>query len=283
MQERVVDFRNNRVTILFDIGEIDNIYYDPQLIGSGNQGNIYRVMSNGCKYAMKVTNVVYDCNKNEIKNLIMLHKSYFEHDIPKLYKIYQMINKFYIIMEYIDGTTLTNLHCSIYIEEEIMRISTNILNIIYKIHCLGYIVNDIKNENIMIGENNKIYMIDFSLLCKFDDIDDNIINGTPFYIPPEYEEGKTKKDVWAFGITLYKLLINDDILEESIYYNLDDELIIDEDILKLSLHKMNESFDNFILKKNKNKKMKKIKKIIFACLTIDYKTRPSISKLLNMF
>ena len=115
-------------------------------------------------------------------------------------------------MEYIGQKTMFH-----YLKDKPGRkVSEDVGRIIFKqivsavayLHSKNIAHRDIKLENIMIGKNKQIKLIDFgfSVTCK-EGKNIRIICGTPSYMAPELTlkkdyDGK-KVDVWALGIIVF--------------------------------------------------------------------------------
>lgn len=69
---------------------------------------------------------------------------------------------------------------------------------------------DIKPENVMIGEDGNIKLIDFGLSQKNQTLTSKMSEqvGTPYYLAPEMIKGKyvDQCDMWSFGVLLYVML-----------------------------------------------------------------------------
>ena len=133
-------------------------------------------------------------------------------DHPNLRRSFEMrrirrflqVKELHILMEYVDGRTL----------EEIGPLGTHGLVGIFirvargldTLHQLGYVHTDIKPNNIIIGSENQVKIIDFGQSCPIGHVKGRI-QGTPDYIAPE-QVGRSipldqRTDVFNFGATLY--------------------------------------------------------------------------------
>ena len=133
-------------------------------------------------------------------------------DHPNLRRSFEMrrIRKFFqvkelhVLMEYVDGRTL----------EEIGPLGTHGLVGIFirvargldALHQLGYVHTDIKPNNIIVGGENQVKIIDFGQSCPIGHVKGRI-QGTPDYIAPE-QVGRgvpldQRTDVFNLGATLY--------------------------------------------------------------------------------
>ena len=74
-----------------------------------------------------------------------------------------------------------------------------------ELHQLGYVHCDLKPNNILIGPDGTVKVIDFGQACKIGTVKERI-QGTPDYISPEQvkcEPVTQRTDVFNFGATLY--------------------------------------------------------------------------------
>ena len=111
-------------------------------------------------------------------------------------------NKYYIIMQWIDGSSLREyMACSAY---EFLGYIIKLAKILNELHELRIYHKDIKPENIII-KNRDVRLIDFNISFSLP----NIIEGTPPYSAPEMylstgEVGREHSDVFALGVILYE-------------------------------------------------------------------------------
>ena len=81
-------------------------------------------------------------------------------------------------------------------------------------HKRGIVHRDLKPENVMVGDNDRIKLIDFGIAMKEDARRLTFVNvssmlGTPDYIAPEQVQGKRgdqRSDMYALGIMFYEML-----------------------------------------------------------------------------
>ena len=114
-----------------------------------------------------------------------------------------------IVMEYIDGITLTEFMLQQQTEEQRLRIFYGILDAIRYIHSHQVVHRDLKPSNILITHNNRnVKIIDFGL----SDTDYYTIlkepAGTKKYMSPEQQLGNTpdvRNDIYSLGVILMNL------------------------------------------------------------------------------
>jgi serine/threonine protein kinase len=73
------------------------------------------------------------------------------------------------------------------------------------LHALGYVHCDLKPNNILVGPDGTVKVIDFGQACKAGTVKERI-QGTPDYIAPEQVKREAvtfRTDVFNFGATMY--------------------------------------------------------------------------------
>ena len=121
-------------------------------------------------------------------------------------------NMHYIVMEYVDGTTLNK-----YIKnkgkltnEETVNISLQVAKGIQAAHKKGIIHRDIKPQNIVINDKNIVKITDFGIARAITSTTKNIsVIGTVHYISPEQVRNTKvdfRSDIYSFGCTMYEMI-----------------------------------------------------------------------------
>jgi len=99
-------------------------------------------------------------------------------------------------------------------ERLIQNLSYQLLDALRYIHAKNIVHRDIKGQNVLITENNKIKLIDFGCSKRLRRSLKNAdalktFRGTPYWMSPEVikECGHgTKSDIWSLGCTVYEML-----------------------------------------------------------------------------
>lgn len=121
-----------------------------------------------------------------------------------------------IVMEWVEGKFLREIltregKLSV---ERATRIATSVCEALNYIHGLGVVHRDLKPENIMVGEEDRIKLIDFGIAASegmrrltFSKFSNAM--GTPDYISPEQIKRRRsdgRSDVYALGVILHEML-----------------------------------------------------------------------------
>ena len=147
-----------------------------QTIGKSNFANIYKVRYklNGNIYALKLydktkANDEHELNYYREKEILYDLTKRNHPNIVKLYADFEENNKAYLVMEYIEGTTLKNYRKDNSIkgyvaQKEVINILTQLLKILEFLHDKCHIIHrDINPNNIIIQKDGNIKLIDFGI------------------------------------------------------------------------------------------------------------------------
>jgi serine/threonine-protein kinase len=187
-------------------------------LGTGARSTIWLVsdVRTGDVYALKrVKRRVTDDNRyleqtqNEFAisvrfNHPNLRKSFELRRVRRLFQVREL----QVLMEYVPGKTLEQLgpkgiHGTI-------SIFLKVAEGLDALHQLGYVHADMKPNNILVGQNGEVKIIDFGQSCPIGHIKERI-QGTPDYIAPEQVRRlplDQRTDVFNLGATLYWILTN---------------------------------------------------------------------------
>ncbi len=152
--------------------------------------------------------------KKEAQRLIHFNNQH----IVKVSNWFEEHNTVYYVMDYIDGSSLSEKMKSQkrpFTEKECIDILDQILSALKIIHSEGLLHMDIKPGNIMIDKDGKCTLIDFGASKQIEqngtDSTSTSAAYTPGYAPPEQISGNKENwgswtDLYALGATLYYLI-----------------------------------------------------------------------------
>ncbi len=118
----------------------------------------------------------------------------------------------YIVMRYMSGGSLQDkINAGEIKMTEVGHILKRVSDALDAAHAKGIIHRDIKPSNILFDSSGEAFLSDFGIATSksFKDDDGEWLVGTPAYMSPEQVQGKQvdgRSDVYALGVTLYRLL-----------------------------------------------------------------------------
>jgi serine/threonine protein kinase len=135
-------------------------------------------------------------------------------NIVSIYDVGQEEEIHYIVMEYIEGTTLNDVikeKSPLQIEEAI-RIASQICEALEHAHHNQIIHRDIKPHNILIGKNGRVKVTDFGIaraITSSTITQTGSVIGSVHYFSPEHAKGTftgEQSDLYSLGIVMYQML-----------------------------------------------------------------------------
>lgn len=141
-------------------------------------------------------------------------------NLPRVTDYFTVDNIPYLIMDYIEGETLSDLlkqEPQGFPESQVVNWADQILSALVYIHAHGVIHRDIKPGNLRLRSDGHIFLVDFGLsksLLSDHPETATIMRGigTAEYAPPEqydstYGHTDARADIYSLGATLYHLLV----------------------------------------------------------------------------
>jgi serine/threonine protein kinase len=142
----------------------------------------------------------------------------------------------YLVMELLEGETLTNHLArkgSKLSEEQALRITLLVLDVLAQAHSKGIVHRDIKLDNVFITRSGEVKLLDFGIARVLKSVEAEtedqtrvgLVLGTPGSMPPEQALGlndqvDAQSDVWAVGAVLFELLSSQSVhFEASTLYD----------------------------------------------------------------
>ncbi len=130
-----------------------------------------------------------------------------------IHTIDEAVGQQYIVMEYIDGSTLREKFREAPLKvNDALDYTIQIGEALHEAHSKGIVHRDIKADNIMVNSKNQIKVMDFGLAklkgsLKLTRSSSTV--GTLAYMAPEQIQGGTvdaRSDIFSFGIVIYEML-----------------------------------------------------------------------------
>lgn len=187
-------------------------------IGAGGMGEVYRAVHSkiGRVVAVKVLtqSVPSPSFITRFHNEARIQASLHHHNIATLYDFLEFKGQPCIVMEYVDGETLTEriARFGSLPAEEALYIFQTVTEAIRYIHGQGVLHRDIKSNNIKISSTGEVKLLDFGIAKSGDTPSmtrTGDVIGTLEYLSPEQVKAgaaDARSDIWALGTLLYEMM-----------------------------------------------------------------------------
>lgn len=198
-------------------------YSVKKLLGTGGYGQVFAVMDNDLQreIAVKITDTEKGGNSQAILEFTREAQVLADLEHPNIIPIYDIDidedGKIYLSMRKITGHSLKDLLQDVKRKNEIpeeidspdkvVRIILKVCDALKYAHNKGRLHQDIKPDNIMIGEFGEVFLIDWGSSSSSEE--DECLNVTPGYMSPEQAAGAEtdqRTDVYCLGTTLFHML-----------------------------------------------------------------------------
>ncbi len=199
--------------------KLDGRYELLELIGVGGMADIYRAkdIEEDRIVAVKILKTEFAGSdeflrrfRNESKAIALLSHP----NIVKIYDVGFTEKVQFIVMEYVDGITLTD-----YIEQQgvlkwrdSIHFTVQILKALQHAHDRGIVHRDVKSQNVMLLRDGTIKVMDFGI-ARFNRENNKTMSektiGSVHYISPEQARGDItdeRSDIYSVGVALYEMV-----------------------------------------------------------------------------
>lgn len=192
-------------------------------------GSVYRARDMHFSNAIKLVAVKEMINQTHDPSLRQTMLQNFEREanilvslnhpsIPKIYDFFEVNERYYLVLEFIDGKDLEAYLRDLkgFIpEEQIIGWAIEMCDVLEFLHSHKpepIIFRDVKPSNLMVNRNDHIILIDFGIAKIFKVGQKGTMIGTEGYAPPEQYRGEANPtvDIYALGATLHHLLTKKD-------------------------------------------------------------------------
>ena len=189
-------------------------------LGGGGMSTVYLAEDTilNRKVAIKAISIPQDEKEETMKRFEreVNNATQLSHEnIVGVYDVQEDDDCFFLIMEYIDGPTLSEYihsHGPLNVDTAI-AFTEQILKGVQQAHEKLIIHRDIKPQNILIDKNKTLKIFDFGIakaLSETSMTQTNHVLGTVQYLSPEQAKGEATNettDIYSIGIVLYEMLV----------------------------------------------------------------------------
>ncbi len=181
-------------------------------IGGGQFADVFLAFDTVVKrdFAIKVSRA----RERDVKGLVAEAQVLAALEHPNIVRFYSadvIDGRLVIVMEFVEGRSLRSL-----LDEEGRLSVPRALAIIYQVldalefaHSKGILHRDVKPENILVAQGDRVKLTDFGLAALVNPARLSAsMAGTPLYMAPEAWKGKhtPQTDIWAAAAVLYEAL-----------------------------------------------------------------------------
>lgn len=184
-------------------------------VGSGATGIVFTAVHE--RTSEKVAIKMIDIRKQMKKVLILTELSVLKDkkhpNVINYYDSYLVDDtQLWVVMEYMQVGPLTDLVIKKDLSEgQIACIVCETLKAIEFLHSNRIIHRDIKSDNILLGDDGQVKVIDFGFCAQLENTNEKrrTFAGSPYWLSPEIITRKaydTKTDIWSLGILIIEML-----------------------------------------------------------------------------
>ncbi len=199
--------------------EIGSRYRVIRRLGEGGMGAVYLVRDNALDrdIALKLIRPSLASNTQlleRFKREIQLSSEITHPNVLRVYDLGESDSIRFLTMQFVRGEDLSGI---IVRErkmplERLVRIFRQICLGLAAAHDAGVLHRDLKPQNIMVGEDDHVYVMDFGIAKAIDQTgmtQTGAMMGTPSYMSPEQVKGQTldiRSDIYSLGVILYEMV-----------------------------------------------------------------------------
>jgi serine/threonine-protein kinase len=194
-------------------------------LGAGGMGEVYRAHDDELDrvVAIKVLSPTTFGDSNARQRLVREARAAAALNHPHICTVYQVgqaNDQTFIVMELVEGTTLSaRLAAGALPAEHVVRYGMQLADALAHAHERGVLHRDLKSANVVVTPDGRVKVLDFGLAKRLAAPDlatqldatvmqPGMIAGTLAYMAPEQLRGQpaqASSDVWALGAVLYEM------------------------------------------------------------------------------
>jgi eukaryotic-like serine/threonine-protein kinase len=199
-------------------------YRIESLLGQGGMGRVYKAYDKDLDrtVAIKVVRegaIGQADSLKRFKQELVLASKISHKNILRIHDMGGVGGVRFISMAYIQGKDLQHIirENPKMPLERVLKFAQQIAEALAAAHAEGVVHRDLKPQNLLIGNDDQVFVCDFGLAKSFEESATGMTRagaflGTPRYMSPEQVEGKPadqRADLYAFGLILYEMVTGD--------------------------------------------------------------------------
>jgi len=205
------------------IGQTLDHYRIIAQLGEGGMGVVYRardeVLNRDVAVKLLAQGAIDKVGSGHLLREAQTASSLSHPNICTIHQVGQTRNDFYVVMELIEGRSLSDLLTTTGLSMEIVtRYGAQIADALAHAHDRGIVHRDMKGSNVMVTAEGRVKVLDFGLATRmereeiseltlsYDTLESKLVGTLP-YMSPEVLRGHKAdhlSDLWALGVLLYE-------------------------------------------------------------------------------
>jgi tetratricopeptide (TPR) repeat protein len=186
-------------------------------LGRGGMGIVYKARDTVLDrvVAYKVLPDALKENPQALKNFLREAKSAAQLNHPNIVTVYdagEQDGRYYIAMEYVDGTTLKEIlrRRRVIAAGGLLQLLLQMCEALAYAHDKKIVHRDVKTANTMWTRDRKAKIMDFGLAKIVEEVRNHttLVSGTPYYMSPEQTLGHNvdhRTDIYSLGVMAFEL------------------------------------------------------------------------------
>lgn len=183
-------------------------------IGEGSSGVVYTAvhMTRGQRVAIKTMNLARQQRRELLFNEVVVMRDCQHPNIVRMFESYLLTEELWLMMEYLEGGSLTDIVTTMLMSEEQMAtVCRQVLEALAYLHSKGVIHRDIKSDSILLASDGSVKLSDFGFCAQ---VSPELprrqsLVGTPYWMSPEVIsrlEYGTEVDIWSLGVLMIEMI-----------------------------------------------------------------------------
>src|SRR5262245_12259730 len=197
--------------------EIGRRYRVVKLLGRGGMGSVYRVYDKDLDRDVALKLIRSDIAEDpetlgRFKREIQLSSKITHRNVLRVYDLGESEGIKFLTMQLVNGEDLAAVvKAGKLPNDRIIRIFRQTCEGLAAAHEQNVIHRDLKPQNVMLGPEDTVYLMDFGLAKGHEQsamTQTGAVIGTPYYMAPEQVQGKEldrRSDIFSLGVILYQM------------------------------------------------------------------------------
>jgi eukaryotic-like serine/threonine-protein kinase len=192
-----------------------------EMIGAGGMGNVYKAFDKDLSRTVALKTLLPELVSDYLltqrfKQELLLASKISHRNILRIHDLGEVDGVKFITMAFIEGKDLNQLlkDEGPFPLERSLKIARQLCEALDAAHSEGVVHRDFKPQNVLVGNNDHVYVSDFGLATSLETAKMGMtrtgaVMGTPRYMSPEQVEGKpvdSRSDLYALGLVFYEMV-----------------------------------------------------------------------------